>query len=159
MIKWALSMWYTILTNRKIKPYDCLNRCRKAFDKILCPFMIKKKSLQKVSIEGTYHNIIKSIYDKHTANIILSWFPLGLTDLISLLAKGFSRVFSSTTVWKHQFFSTQPYLCFNLHNHTWLLEKNIALTMWISISKVMSLLFNIPSRFVIAFLPKSCCCC
>ena len=32
------------------------------------------------------------------------WFPLGLTGLISLLSKGFSRVFSSTTVWKHQFF-------------------------------------------------------
>ena len=34
------------------------------------------------------------------------WFPLELTGLISLLSKGFSRVFSSTTVWKHQFFST-----------------------------------------------------
>ena len=33
------------------------------------------------------------------------WFPLGLTGLISLLSKGLSRVFSSTTVWKHQFFS------------------------------------------------------
>ena len=35
---------------------------------------------------------------------IQSWFPLGLTGLISLLSKGLSRVFSSTTVWKHQFF-------------------------------------------------------
>ena len=35
------------------------------------------------------------------------WFPLGLTDLISLLSQGLSRVFSSTTVWKHQFFSVQ----------------------------------------------------
>ena len=33
------------------------------------------------------------------------WFPLGLTGLISLKSKGLSRVFSSTTVWKHQFFS------------------------------------------------------
>ena len=32
---------------------------------------------------------------------IQSWFPLGLTSLISLLSKGFSRVFSSTAVWKH----------------------------------------------------------
>ena len=37
------------------------------------------------------------------------WFPLGWTGLISLLSKGFSRVFSSTTVWKHQFFSAQPF--------------------------------------------------
>ena len=38
------------------------------------------------------------------------WFPSGLTGLISLLSKGLSRVFSSTTVQKHQFFSTQPSL-------------------------------------------------
>ena len=38
---------------------------------------------------------------------IKGWFPLELTGLISLLSKGFSRVFFSTTVWKHQFFCTQ----------------------------------------------------
>ena len=54
---------------------------------------------------------------------IQSWFPLGLSGLISLLCKGFSRVFSSTTVWKHHFFSAQPSLWFNSHIHTWLLEK------------------------------------
>ena len=37
------------------------------------------------------------------------WFPLGWTGLISLLSKGFSRVFSSTTVRKHQFFRAQPF--------------------------------------------------
>ena len=42
----------------------------KAFDKIQYPFMIK--TLQKAGIEGTYINIIKAIYDKPTANIILS---------------------------------------------------------------------------------------
>ena len=54
---------------------------------------------------------------------IQGWFPLGLTDLISWLPKLFSRVFSSTTVWKHQFFGTQPSLWFSSHIHTWLLEK------------------------------------
>ena len=44
----------------------------KAFDKIQHPFMIKKKTLQKVGIERTYINIIKAIYDKPTANIVLS---------------------------------------------------------------------------------------
>ena len=39
---------------------------------------------------------------------IQGWFPLGLIGLISLLFKGLSWVFSSTTVWKHQFFGTQP---------------------------------------------------
>ena len=51
-------------------------------------------------------------------------FPLGLTGLISLLSKGLSSIFSSTTVRKHQFFGTQPSLWFNYHNCTWLLEKS-----------------------------------
>ena len=40
---------------------------------------------------------------------IQGWYPLGLTGLISLLSKGLSGVFSSTTVQKHQFFDTQPF--------------------------------------------------
>ena len=48
---------------------------------------------------------------------------LGLTGLICFLSKGLSRVFSSTTVQKHQFFSTQPSLWYNSHIHTQLLEK------------------------------------
>ena len=44
----------------------------KAFDKIQHPFMIRKKALQKMGIEGTYLNIIKAMYDKPTANIILN---------------------------------------------------------------------------------------
>ena len=55
--------------------------------------------------------------------IIQVWFPLGLTGLI-LLSKGLSRVFSSTTVQRHQFFSTQPSLRSNSHIHTCLLEKS-----------------------------------
>ena len=152
------------------------------------------------------------------------WFSLELTGLISLLSKGLSRLLSSTTVWKHQFFSAQPSLWTSSHIGTWLLEKpcevkgtqscptlcnpmastvhgilqarilervavlfsrgssqpqesnpgllhcrqilyqlshqgspgkTIALTIWTFVGKVMSLLFNMPSRFVIAFLPRS----
>ena len=43
------------------------------------------------------------------------WFPLGLIGLISLLSKGLSRDFSSTTFWKHQLFSAQPSLGQLLH--------------------------------------------
>ena len=46
---------------------------------------------------------------------IQGWFPLGLTGLISLQSKGLSRVFSSTTVWRHQFFGTQLSLWSNSH--------------------------------------------
>ena len=51
------------------------------------------------------------------------WFSLGWTGWISLQSKGLSRVFSNTTVQKHQFFGTQPSLWSNSHIHTWLLEK------------------------------------
>ena len=51
------------------------------------------------------------------------WSPLGWTGWISLQFKGLSRVFSNTTVQKHQFFGTQLFLWFNSHIHTWLLEK------------------------------------
>ena len=54
---------------------------------------------------------------------IQDWFLLCLTGLTFLQSKGLSRVFSSTTVQKHQFFSAQPSLWSNSHIHTWLLEK------------------------------------
>ena len=57
------------------------------------------------------------------SNEIQGWFPLGLSGLISLLSKRLSRVFSNITVWKRQFFGTQPALWSNSHIHTWLLEK------------------------------------
>ena len=50
-------------------------------------------------------------------------FPLGWIGLISLPSKGLSRVFSNTTVQKHQFFGTQLSLWSDFHIHTWLLEK------------------------------------
>ena len=54
---------------------------------------------------------------------IQDWFPLGWTGWISLQSKGLSRVFSNTTVQKHQFFSVQLSLQSSCHIHTWLLEK------------------------------------
>ena len=54
---------------------------------------------------------------------IHDWFPLGWTGWISLKSKGFSRVFSNTTVQKHQFFGAQLSSQSNSHTHTWPLEK------------------------------------
>ena len=85
---------------------------------------------------------------------IQDWFPLRLTGLIYLLSKGFSKVISSTTIqklWCSAFFLVQlshPYM---------ITGKTIALTIQTFVGKVMSLLFNILSRFVIAFLPRSNC--
>ena len=88
---------------------------------------------------------------------IQGWFPLGWTGLISLQSKGVSRDFSSTTVWKYQFFGALPSLWSSSHTCIWLLEKNHSLDYMDFVGKVMALLFNILSRFIIAFLPRSNC--
>jgi len=90
---------------------------------------------------------------------IQDWFPLGSTVWISLQSKGLSRVFSSTTVQKHQFFHVTvlygPTLT-SIHdswkNHSF---DYMDLCWHYFVSKLISLLFNTLSRFVIAFLPTS----
>ena len=61
---------------------------QKAFDNIQHPFMIKNKTLQKAGIERTYLNIIKAIYDKSTANIILNGEKLKAFPLKSETRQG-----------------------------------------------------------------------
>ena len=68
---------------------------------------------------------------------IQGWFPLGLTGLIFLQSKGLSRVFPSTTIWKHQIYGFMvhfSHLCMTT-------EKTIALTIQTFVCKVISLLF------------------
>ena len=85
---------------------------------------------------------------------IQDWFPLGWTGWISLQTKGHSRVFSNTTVQKHQVFSTS-FPMIQLSHPFMTTRKTIALTRWTFVSKVMSMLFNMLSRLVIAFLQRS----
>ena len=112
--------------------------------------------------------VTQSIELFNSASLLLvniqGWFLLGLTDLISLQSKGLSRVFSNTTVQKHvtpQFKSMNSSVLSFLYSPTrtsihdyW---KTIALTIQTFVCKVMPLLLNILSRFVIAFLPRSRC--
>ena len=85
---------------------------------------------------------------------IQSWFPLGLTSLISLQSKGLSRVSSSTTVQKHQFFGPQPSLWTNSH-----IQKNHSFGYRDLLSAKRCLCFltccSCEYMFVIAFLPSS----
>ena len=98
---------------------------------------------------GSSHQVAKVLELQHQSFqwIFRTHFLLTLTGLISLQSNGLSRVFSNTTVQKHQFFSAQLSLWSNSHIHTWLLENH-------SID-YMSLLFNMLSRLAIAFLPRS----
>ena len=88
------------------------------------------------------------------------YFLLGWTDWISLQSKGLSRVLSSNTNWKNQFFGAQPSLWFNSNIHTWLLAKPY---FWLyrplsakwCLCFLIRCLVNTMSRFVRAFLPRS----
>ena len=83
------------------------------------------------------------------------WSPLGWTVWISLQSKGLSRVYSNTTVQKHQFFCASAFFIVQ-HSHPHMTTgKTIALTRRTFVDKVMSLLFNMLSRLVITFLPRS----
>ena len=81
--------------------------------------------------------------------------PLTLTGLISLLSKELSSVFSSTTVWRHQFFGVLPFFTVQLSQPHITTGKTIALTIWTFVGRVMSLFPNTLSRFLIVFLPRS----
>ena len=69
--------------------------------------------------QSTGVSALASFLPKNTQD----WSPLEWTAWISLQSKGLSRVFSNTTVQKHQFFGAQPSSQSNSHIHTWLLEK------------------------------------
>ena len=125
---------------------------------LCCPLLLLSSIFSSIRV---FSNVMSQLFTSGGQSIgasasvlpinIQHWFPLGWTGLISFQSKGLSRVFSNTTVQKHQFFSAQPSLWSNSHTHTWLLEKPTI------VGKVVSLLFNIPSRVVIAFLPRSKC--
>ena len=82
---------------------------------------------------------------------IQDWSPLGWTGWIFLQSKGLSRVFPNSVVQKHQFFRAQL-----LYSPTFTsTRKTIAFTRQTFVDKVMSLLFNMLSRLLITFLPRS----
>ena len=86
---------------------------------------------------------------------IQGWFLLELTGVNSLLSKGLSNIFSSTTIQKHQFFSVQRSFMVQLSHPYTTTGKTTALTILTFVGKVMSQLFNTLSRFVIAIPPRS----
>ena len=87
---------------------------------------------------------------------IQGWLPLGLTGLISLLSKGFKSLLQhhnlkASILWCSAFFMVQL-------SHLYMATgKTTAFTRWTFVGKVMSLLFNMLFRFVIAFLPRCNC--
>ena len=139
------SQWCHPTISSSVVPFSCLRSFPASGSFLRSQFFVSGG--QSIGVSASASVLSVNIQD---------WFSLGLTGLISLQSKGLSRVFSNTTVRKHQFFGTQLSLWSNSHilHDYW---KIIASTIWTFVSRVMSLLFNTLSMFVIAFLPRSKC--
>ena len=118
----------------KIYPNSCpLSQwCHPAISSSVVPFSSCAQSLPasgSFSVNQLFTWGGQSIGASASASILpmntQGWSPLELTCWISLQSKGFSRVFSNTTVQKHQFFGTQPSSQSNSHIHTWTTGKTI----------------------------------
>ena len=125
---------------------------------LCCPLLLPPSifpSIRVFSNESVLHIRWPKYWSLASASVlpmnIQDWFPLGWTGWISLQSKGLSRVFSNTTVQKRQFFSTQAFFIAQLSHPYMTTGKYI----WTFVGKVISLLFNMLSRFVMAFLPRS----
>ena len=132
---------HSSLTCPSLSPGDCLDSCPLSW---WCYLTISSSTtLFSFCLQSFPFPASGSFPASASASVlpvnIQGWFPLGITGWISLLSKGLSSIFSRTTVQKHQFFGVQPFLCYNSHIHTWLLEKIIALTRWTFVSIVNGL--------------------
>ena len=104
--------------------------CHSTISSSVAPFSSSRQSFPasgSFSISQFFASRVQSTEVSASASVlpmnIQDRFPLGLTGLLSLQAKGLSRIFFNTTVQKHQFFSTQPSSQSNSHIHIWPQEK------------------------------------
>ena len=130
-------------------------------------FLMLSLWLIPLNFSHTFNNIEYDTRHQLIQSSLLLQMLNNLVKMISMVLQGHTHymdffffidnwVFSSTTIWKHQSFSARPSLWSSSHICMWLLEKTIVhLTTWTFVGKVISLLLNMLSRFVIAFLPKS----
>ena len=96
-----------------------------------CPLLLLPSTFASIRVFSSEHPVFSSSSHqvaKVSSSVlpmnIQDLFPLGLTDFISLQSKGLSRVFSSTTIWKHPFFGNQSFLGSSSHICTWQLENS-----------------------------------
>ena len=119
-----------------ISPQVCSNTCPLSWwchpttSSSLAPLLLLPSIFPSIRVftnESALHIRWPKFWSSASASVLpmskQGGFPLGLIGLISLQSKGLSRIFSGTTIQKHQFFSTQPPSWSNSHIYTWLLEK------------------------------------
>ena len=127
---WPHGPQHTRLPCPSPSPGACSDSCHRVSDAILPSHPLLSPSPPAFSLSQHQGQLFpsggRSIGASASAQVvqmnIQDWFPLRLTGLISCCPRD-SRVFSSTRVLWHQFFTAQPFLLSSSHIHTWLLEK------------------------------------
>ena len=108
-----LSWWCHPTISSSVVPFSCYPQSFSASGSFLMSQLFTS-DVQSIGVSASASVLLINTQD---------WPPLGWTGWISLQSKGLSRVFSNTTVQKHQFFGAQLSSQSNSHIHTWLLEK------------------------------------
>ena len=140
-----LSWWCHPTTSSSVIPFSCLQSFLASGSFPMSRFFASGS--QSIGASASASVLPMNIQD---------WFPLGLTGWISLPSMGLSRVFSNTTVQKHQILRCSAFFMAQLSHPYMTTGRTIALARQTFIGKVMSLCFLITlSRLVIAFLPRS----
>ena len=137
--------------------HDAIQPSHPVFPFSFCPqsfpaWVLKKKKKESFPVSQLFILVLE-LHLQHQSFQFRVDFLLGLTGLISLLFRGLSRIFASTTVQKHKFFSAQPFMVRLSHPYMTTGKTNSFNYMNLY-SKVMSLLFNMLSRLVILVIKK-----
>ena len=149
---WALSNFFTLLFQFHQEAFEFLfTFCHK--DGVICIFEVIDISPGNLDSSLCFlqpsisHDVLFTLDDQNTgasasASVlsvnVQGWSPLRLTGLISLLSKGLSEVFSSTTVWRHQSLAFCLLYSPALKTIYVTTGKTIALSVWIFVRRVMS---------------------
>ena len=166
-ILWLHGVQHIRLPGPSLLPRVCSSSCplrpwchptfSSCFPLLLLPSVFPSMSLKKKKKESfpvsQLFILVLELHLQHQSFQFRVDFLLGLTGLISLLFRGLSRIFASTTVQKHKFFSAQPFMVRLSHPYMTTGKTNSFNYMNLY-SKVMSLLFNMLSRLVILVIKK-----
>ena len=163
------SLWSHRLQHARLPcPSVCLTVCSNSYPWIIdaiqpsyplsppSPYALNLSHHQGLLVSSSHQvaKVLELQLQHQSFQWILSWFPLGLTGLISMQSKGLKNFLQHHNLKPSVLWLSACFIIQLSHPHK-TTGKIIALTIWTFVSKVMSLLLKMLSRFVIAFLPKS----
>ena len=153
-ITWS---WLKLTPTESVMPSNHLSLCHPLLLPSVFPSIMvsSNESAKVLELQFQYQSFQWIFRTDFLPKNTQDWSPLGWTGLISLQSKRLLRVFSNTTVRKHQFYGTQLFFMIQFSHPYMTTGKTSSLTRRAFVGKTMSLLFNCCIGLSIAFLPKN----